>query len=259
VHDPDAEHDLRAALREAATGMPVDVSAAEVLRRARGRPGLREIAVAVAVAAVILASGIGIVGYLNLPTTGTTSGPPTPLPVTPAPTPTSTLDNPTTQEQLFSAIGEWLATYDRTGGPLQGPVYVQIGLGNNASDSWFDPVRVPELGQAGPPVPGDELTEASRNALSESIAPIGRLSFISDPDSVRNPDAAENAGCRPYLGYHAMLRFSRPRPTSVDRSSFLVAVNIDLGCQGPFQLLELKADVYGYHVVRVVSDGSWIA
>jgi hypothetical protein len=166
--------------------------------------------------------------------------------------------NPATQEQLFAGVGEWLATHNLVGGPLKASVFVQIGLGEYSTDTWSDPAGDPDLGQVGPPAPGDELTEASRNALSEAMAPIGRLSFVSDPESVINPDAPEHFGCRPYIDSRAMLHFSRVRPTSDDPPSFLIAVNIDRGCQGTYQLLELKADTYGYHVVRVVRQGMWI-
>lgn len=148
--DPDAEHELRAALREAAADMPVDVSAAEVLRRARRGPGIRHAVVAMVAIAFLTATSVGILAYINLPVPRVSSSSPTPTSTaqpsdsaiaTPAATdPTGILPDPS----------DWKALLWQPGSPAQltgtraidirsviprGDGFLAVGLDGSSYDS----------------------------------------------------------------------------------------------------------------------------
>jgi hypothetical protein len=150
VPGPDAEDALRRALRDAAGEIALDVSAAEVLRRTRRGSGMRQAIVGLAAIAVLAASSIAIVGYLNLPaprmsssspTATSTSQPSATALATPAAaSPTAAVPDPTDWKALLWQLGSPAQLTDTRAIDIQsvirwGDGFLAVGLDGSSLDS----------------------------------------------------------------------------------------------------------------------------
>jgi hypothetical protein len=101
------------------------------------------------------------------------------------------------------------------------------------------------------------LTARSRAAISEVF---GDIEFVTDLETIRDPDAYEVLGCRPWLGGKSVLTLSRPRiyPRAGGLPRYKVPVDVDHGCQGTLYDLVVAWSDGSYKVTAVVREASWI-
>jgi len=134
-------------------------------------------------------------------------------------------------------------------------VYINTTLGERA---WYGSEDDPDLGNTLPTPFDKELTEDSRTALAAALGGVA-IEFVGDPQSVVDPGAVAQMGCRAYLNNRPMLQLGTPLPRKSAPSTFFVEVNYDRGCGGDLYLLEVGRDAAGdYRVERIVRSGGWI-